>query len=347
MRHGTLILSAEGLEEDEERDENEEEQDEDEDEEGQAPGSGRKLLAAARNILLGFEESVKGSEATGPVELVVVRAPAAGPARAAALGDGLAAGLREGCDTVMVIEVKADAKYHNIWQALAAGIELAHSNMRSGTSLPAAPVRVVLTDMRKWYFLGLQALGGTADCEHAPAPSSTAAAAPASASAAAAAATAPGSATAATRGAAAGSAPAGSGTPGAVSGIEFTLESKGTFRLFDCRILDADVLSPEVEAAPALVKAMYCLYSAMYPDEDIRGLPAAVAEGNRQARQAVEVWLQGRTAQLKQLARAADAEARAAAAEARAADAEAKAAAAEKENAELRAQLAKAMAAAL
>ncbi|KAG2443165.1 hypothetical protein HYH02_009574 [Chlamydomonas schloesseri] len=320
MRHGNLILSTEGLDEDQD---DEEEQNDDEE---QGPGK----------LLFGFEEEVAGSESAGPVELVVARAPAEGEAaeraRASTLR-GLAAGLAGGYEAAMVIEVKASVNYEvNIWQALAAGLELAQSNLRNGTSSPAAPVRVLLTDACKWYFLGLQALGGNGTAGGASA---------------AAAASAPASDTVAASGAAGatGSAAAGSGKQGAQSGFEFTLASKGTFRLFDCRYVQADVLSPVVDFAPQLVQAMYCLYSAMYPDEDINGLPAAVAEGNRQAQQAGAAWLHGRSKLLTKLAspesalkaeraRAAAAEARAAAAEARVADAEKARADAEKARAD-------------
>ncbi|KAG2435156.1 hypothetical protein HXX76_007240 [Chlamydomonas incerta] len=65
----------------------------------------------------------------------------------------------------------------------------------------------------------------------------------------------------------------------APSGLDFTLKSGESFRLFNCSTMHAPMLVSGT--APAdLIKVMYRLYRALYPDGDLGGLPALVHRGD-------------------------------------------------------------------
>ncbi|KXZ41126.1 hypothetical protein GPECTOR_749g916 [Gonium pectorale] len=148
FRHGSIIISPEGLDLDEEEDVGEDPEETSGD--GSQPQA--DLLAAPTRLLLGFEEDVPGDSAQGPVELVVIKADRETP-RETALSEGLRNGLEAGCVAVGAIEVKANVVFSiNIWQALGEGIELARWNHKNKVS---APVRIILTDTKTWYFFSL------------------------------------------------------------------------------------------------------------------------------------------------------------------------------------------------
>ncbi|KXZ41117.1 hypothetical protein GPECTOR_774g947 [Gonium pectorale] len=130
FRHDSIVISAEGLDSDDEE-ERDVEDDPEETEETPRDGSARPR---------------------GPVKLVVIKADRETP-RETALSEGLRNGLEAGCVAVGAIEVKANVVFNiNIWQALGEGIELARWNHKNKVSVP---VRIILTDTRMWYFFSL------------------------------------------------------------------------------------------------------------------------------------------------------------------------------------------------
>ncbi|KXZ51562.1 hypothetical protein GPECTOR_12g525 [Gonium pectorale] len=108
FRHGSIIISAEGLDLDEKEEVGEDRKEE--------TAEAQDLLAASERLLLGFEEDIPGDSAEGPVELVVLKADQEKP-RNTALWGGLHKGLKAGCVALGAIEVKATVVYNtNIWQ---------------------------------------------------------------------------------------------------------------------------------------------------------------------------------------------------------------------------------------
>ncbi|PNW80837.1 hypothetical protein CHLRE_07g331600v5 [Chlamydomonas reinhardtii] len=283
IRHGTLLLCAADFEELEEL----EEQPED-------------TLADAGQLDPGFEEEVEGDvEEEGPMELVMLRAPEGGSgvrARNRALSHGLQAGMQAGCEAALLVEVKALVGSHHMWQALSAGIALARRNTACGSSgggnggdgsggggsssggggsrsgggsYPGSPVHVVLTDARDWHFMGIQATAAAATKQPAGGAGGVAAAAA-----------------------------AGSSASGASGGLDYTLKSGESFRLFNCSSVYAPVLVRGTEAA-RMVEVMYRLYTALYPDEDLGRLPDLLDRGDIQAKEAAREWLVQRTEKLE------------------------------------------------
>ncbi|KAG2435153.1 hypothetical protein HXX76_007238 [Chlamydomonas incerta] len=262
LRHGTLILGATDLAEVDELEELEEQPDD--------------TLADAGRLELGFEEPVAGDVSAGPLGFVILRAPERARsehARNRALSLGLIGGMRAGCAAALLVQVRASVTSEHMWQALSAGIALARSNASRGTGgcggggsgsggcggYPASPVHVVLTDAVDWHFMCIQATAAAAAAATMERPAGGAAAGGAAGGAAKAAVSSSGS-----------SAP---------NGLDFTLKSGESFRLFNCSSMHAPMLVSGT--APAdLVKVMYRLYRALYPDEDLGGLPALVHRGD-------------------------------------------------------------------
>ena len=138
-------------------------------------------------------------------------------------------------------------RVHPLLQALSAGIALARRNTACGSSgggnggdgsggggsssggggsrsgggsYPGSPVHVVLTDARDWHFMGIQATAAAATKQPAGGAGGVAAAAA-----------------------------AGSSASGASGGLDYTLKSGESFRLFNCSSVYAPVLVRGTEAA--------------------------------------------------------------------------------------------------
>ncbi|PNH10291.1 hypothetical protein TSOC_003008 [Tetrabaena socialis] len=293
MRHGTLILGLEDV------DKLEDDDDDDEDDDDNRPTT---AIDAAGRLMVGYEEKVQCLTRSGPVELMVLRAPEE-RAKAAAKQEGLQGGLAAGCKAALLVEVKPTAGFSNLWQALAAGIALARSNAVGGrSSYPGSPVHVVLTDTMNWYFLGIKAVAAAVD-EGA------------------------GGETAACSG----SRTAADGSATCTSGLEFKINTGEIFRLFDCSMIVASLLRPSTPVEGVL-QVMYRLYKALYPDESIDDLPAAIREGERLAKKAAHDWMAPHMESLQRQREAeAEATAKSAAAAEKAAAVAAEKAAAEKE----------------
>ncbi|KAG2428179.1 hypothetical protein HXX76_011859 [Chlamydomonas incerta] len=259
------------------------------------------LSAEADELVLDFEEDGQGHTGrSGPMELVVLRAPALPKsvqaqakgldARYIAMTQGLKEGLKAGCQAVLLVVVKATAVIDDVWQALAAGISLARANAGGGHSgCPAVPVHVVLTDASSWYFMAIQA---TAPAVEKAVDAGSGASAFGGGAAAGGGATAVGGGATASGGATAGVQVA------SATGLDFVTRNGETFRLFNFSFITAPVIQLATPVSDVL-KVMYRLYTALYPDEDIAHLPAAVREGEKLAKKAAREWVASRMQGLK------------------------------------------------